>query len=145
MLCVAAFFNSIQMSENKNHTTAIEWDTASFGDKLDTIYVQFFKPMLEKKNQQYGNAALNPIDFLNINPEAYGIIRSRLNEKLNRLSSLSSQENPENLEEHAAAIEDSVMDIAGYWFLQSIEVVGLKLKAAQAISEQSKTDADGQS
>lgn len=136
------------MSENTNqtpHTTAIEWDTASFGDKLDTIYVQFFKPMLEKKNEQYGNAALNPIDFLNINPEAYGIIRSRLNEKLNRLSSLASQENPENLEEQAAAIEDSVMDIAGYWFLQSIEVVSLKLKASQAIAEQSKTDEDGKS
>ena len=133
------------MSENTNqtpHTTAIEWDTASFGDKLDTIYVQFFKPMLEDKNKQYGNAALKPIDFLNINPEAYSIIRSRLNEKLNRLQSLSSEEAPENLEAHAAAIEDSLMDIAGYWFLQSIEVVGLKLKAAQAVSEQSKTDAN---
>ena len=136
------------MSENTNqtpHTTAIEWDTASFADKLDTIYVQFFKPMLEGKNKQYGNAALKPIDFLNINPEAYGIIRSRLNEKLNRLQSLTAEEAPENLETQAAAIEDTVMDIAGYWFLQSIEVVGLKLKAAQAISEQSKTDTDGES
>ena len=136
------------MSENTNqtpHTTAIEWDTASFADKLDTIYVQFFKPMLEGKNKQYGNAALKPIDFLNINPEAYGIIRSRLNEKLNRLQSLTAEEAPDNLESQAAAIEDTVMDIAGYWFLQSIEVVGLKLKAAQAISEQSKTAEDGES
>lgn len=133
------------MSENTNHTTAIEWETASFADKLDTIYVQFFKPMLEGKNKQYGNAALEPIDFLNINPQAYSIIRSRLNEKLNRLQSLVTEEAPENLETQAAAIEDTVMDIAGYWFLQSIEVVGLKLKAAQVISEQSKTDADGES
>ena len=133
------------MSENTNqtpHTTAVEWDTASFGDKLDTIYVQFFKPMLEDKNKQYGNAALEPIDFLNIDPQAYNIIRSRLNEKLNRLQSLTSEESPENLEAQAAAIEDTLMDISGYWFLQSIEVVALKLKAAQVVSEQSKTDAN---
>ena len=136
------------MSENTNqtpHTTAIEWDTASFADKLDTIYVQFFKPVLESKNKQYGNAALKPIDFLNINPEAYGIIRSRLNEKLNRLQSLTAEEAPENLESQAAAIEDTLMDIAGYWFLQSIEVVGLKLKAAQNIANSQNTNADAES
>lgn len=129
--------------ENKNnHTTAIEWETASFADKLDTVYVQFFKPVLESKNKQYGNAALKPIDFLNINPQSYEIIRSRLNEKLNRLQSLTKPEQDLDPEVAAAAIEDTVMDIAGYWFLQSIEVVGLKLQAAQAITEQSKKDAD---
>jgi hypothetical protein len=135
------------MSESTKtpHTTAIEWDTASFADKLDTIYVQFFKPVLEDKNKQYGNAALKPIDFLNINPQAYGIIRSRLNEKLNRLQALTSEENPENLESQAAAIEDTLMDVSGYWFLQSIEVVGLKLAAAQNVVSQSKNDADAES
>ena len=135
------------MSESTKtpHTTAIEWDTASFADKLDTIYVQFFKPVLEDKNKQYGNAALKPIDFLNINPQAYGIIRSRLNEKLNRLQALTSEENPENLESQAAAIEDTLMDLSGYWFLQSIEVVGLKLAAAQNVVSQSKNDADAES
>ena len=135
------------MSESTKtpHTTALEWDTASFADKLDTIYVQFFKPVLEDKNKQYGNAALKPIDFLNINPQAYGIIRSRLNEKLNRLQALTSEENPENLESQAAAIEDTLMDLSGYWFLQSIEVVGLKLAAAQNVVSQSKNDADAES
>lgn len=133
------------MSEETKKTTAIEWDTASFADKLDTIYVQFFKPTLEEKNKQYGNAALKPIDFLNINPEAYGIIRSRLNEKLNRLSSLTAEESPENLEAQANAIEDTLMDITGYWFLQSIEVVGLKLKASQAIANAQKEDPDAKS
>lgn len=132
-------------TKNNQKTTAIEWDTASFADKLDTIYVQFFKPVLEDKNKQYGNAALKPIDFLNINPEAYGIIRSRLNEKLNRLSSLTAEESPENLEAQANAIEDTLMDITGYWFLQSIEVVGLKLKASQAIANAQKEDPDAKS
>ena len=132
-------------TKNTQKTTAIEWDTASFADKLDTIYVQFFKPVLEDKNKQYGNAALKPIDFLNINPEAYGIIRSRLNEKLNRLSSLTAEESPENLEAQANAIEDTLMDITGYWFLQSIEVVGLKLKASQAIANAQKEDPDAKS
>ena len=132
-------------TKNTQKTTAIEWDTASFADKLDTIYVQFFKPVLEDKNKQYANAALKPIDFLNINPEAYGIIRSRLNEKLNRLSSLTAEESPENLEAQANAIEDTLMDITGYWFLQSIEVVGLKLKASQAIANAQKEDPDAKS
>ena len=107
-----------------------------------SIYINYFKPVWVEKNKQYGNAALEPIDFLNINPQSYGIIRSRLNEKLNRLHSLASLDesnmSEEELQSNSAAIEDSIMDIAGYWFLQSIEVVGLKLKAAQLIANAQK-------
>ncbi len=128
--------------KQKQEVNSVEWDVASFETKLDTIYINYFKPVLVEKNKQYGNAALEPIDFLNINPQSYGIIRSRLNEKLNRLHSLASLDesnmSEEELQSNSAAIEDSIMDIAGYWFLQSIEVVGLKLKAAQLIANAQK-------
>lgn len=122
-------------------TKSADWEAASFEEKLNTVYVEVFKPMLVEKNNQYGNAALEPIDFLNIKPQAYGIIRSRLNEKLNRLFSLCNLDeneiSQEELHENALAMEDTLKDISGYWFLQTMEVVRLQLQANELI-EQSK-------
>lgn len=125
------------MSDNKQNTK--EWEELTFQEKLDVIYTHKFRPMLVGKNEQYGDAALNPTDFLATDPRSYDIIRSRLNEKLNRLQSLSSQVlNPEaeatNLD-HFAALDDTLMDITGYWFLSEIETMRLKIKAVQDLKK----------
>lgn len=125
------------MSDNKQNTK--EWEELTFQEKLDVIYTHKFRPMLVGKNEQYGDAALNPTDFLATDPKSYDIIRSRLNEKLNRLHTLSSQIlNPESEDEnldHFAAMDDTLMDITGYWFLSEIEMMRLKIKAVQDIKK----------
>lgn len=105
-----------------------EWSEATFEEKLDAIYLHKFRPILIKKNQEYGDAALNPVDFMRVNPQSYKIIQERMNEKLNRLASLSSTkpESPEQERDIQAAMEDSIMDFSGYWFLMQIEIQNVR-------------------
>ena len=115
------------------------WATAAFADKLDAIYLQRFKPVILQKNKEYGDAALNPIDFMAIDPNSYGIINSRMNEKLNRLKSLvegrSEEPTMEEIVKISEAIEDSVMDLTGYWFLREI----VKEDISQTVQSELKT------
>jgi hypothetical protein len=116
------------------------WETASFADRLDAIYLQRFKPVIVKKNKEYGDAALNPIDFMAIDPKSYAIITSRMNEKLNRLKSLvegiPKEPTMEEIMETTESIEDSVMDLAGYWFLREI----VKQDINQQVQSELKTE-----
>lgn len=118
--------------ENKN------WEDATFEEKLDAIYLHKFRPMLAKKNQEYGDAALNPIDFMRVNPQSYKIIQERMNEKLNRLASLSSKESksPQEEREIQAAMEDSIMDFSGYWFLMQIEIQNVRTQFENNLKDQ---------
>lgn len=114
------------------------WEELSFQEKMDIIYTHKFRPMLVDKNNKYGDAALNPKDFLAIDPKSYSIIRSRLNEKLNRLHSLSNPAEDEvvDIKDQMAAIEDSLMDICGYWFLCEMEQMRLKLIAVAKLKKE---------
>lgn len=93
----------------------------TFEQKLDIVYFTMFKPVLSQKNKEYGDAALKPIDFTGDVNKPYNIIRSRINEKLNRLQMLASEKVIDS--SVVLAIDDTLMDVAGYWMLMQMQLI----------------------